>query len=48
MAYYSIMGKHFNYRNELIERIKNVTSEDILACAQKYFTDDYVLSVLKP
>ena len=48
MAYYSIMGKPFNYRDIVIEKIKKATSEDILNCAQKYFTDDYVLSVLKP
>ena len=48
MAYYSIMGKPFGYRKELVELIKEVTPEDIQACANKYFTDDYVLSVLKP
>ncbi len=48
MAYYSIMGKSFNYRDTVIEMIKNVTSEDLMACANKYFTDDYVLVVLKP
>ena len=48
MAYYSIMDKPFNYREELIRHIKNVTSEDILNCAQKYFTDEFVLAVLKP
>ena len=48
MAYYSVMGKPFNYRDNVIERIKKVTSEDILECANKYFTEDYVLAVLKP
>lgn len=48
MAYYSIMGKPFEYQNEVREKIKQVTSEDLLACANKYFTDDFVLSVLKP
>ena len=48
MAYYSIMGKPFNYRDTVIEQIKNVTSQDILDCANKYFTDDYILAVLKP
>ncbi|MBR6126206.1 insulinase family protein [bacterium] len=48
MAYYSIMGKPFNYRETIIEQVKKATSEDILSCAQKYFTDDFVLSVLKP
>ena len=48
MAYYSIMGKPFGYRKELVELINEVTPEDIQACANKYFTDDYVLSVIKP
>ena len=48
MAYYSIMGKPFGYRCELRELINEVTPDDIQACAKKYFTDDYVLSVLKP
>ena len=48
MAYYSIMGKPFEYQQCVIEKIRAVTSEDILACANKYFTDNYVLAVLKP
>ena len=48
MAYYSIMGKSFNYLETVIEEIKQVTSEDILSCANKFFTDDYVLAILKP
>ena len=48
MAYYSMMGKPFNYQAEIIEKVKAVTSEELQACANKYFTDDYVLSVLKP
>ena len=48
MAYYSIMGKPFNYQSEVIEKLKLITSEQLQACANKYFTDDFVLSVLKP
>ncbi len=48
MAYYSIMGKPFGYRKELVELIHEVTPDDIQACANKYFTNDFVLSVLKP
>ena len=48
MAYYSIIGKPFNYRDTIIENIKKITSEDILRCANKYFTNDFVLTVLKP
>ena len=48
MAYYSIMGKPFNYRDTIIKKIKNITSEEILTCANKYFNDDYVLAIIKP
>lgn len=48
MAYYAIMGKPFNYQENVIELIKQVTPKDILDCANKYFTEDYVLAVLKP
>lgn len=48
MAFYSILGKPFNYREALVQRIKSVTSEDIQKCANKYFNDNYVLAVVKP
>ena len=48
MAYYSISGKPFDYQKDVIEALKRVTPEELKACANKYFTDDYVLSVLKP
>ena len=48
MAYYAISGKSFDYQKNVIEALRNVTSEDLKDCANKYFTDDFVLSVLKP
>ena len=48
LAYYSVMGKPFNYKQEVIQKVKEVTSAQIQACAQKCFTDDYVLAVIKP
>lgn len=48
MAYYSIMGKPFNYRQTVINEVRKVTPDDIIECANKYFTDDYVLAVLRP
>lgn len=48
MAYYSISGKPFGYQKEVIEALKKVTSEELKECANKYFTDDFVLAVLKP
>ena len=48
MAYYAITGKPFDYQKVVIEKIKSVTSQELLDCAKKYFTDDYILTVLKP
>ncbi len=48
MAYYSVMDKPFLYRQEIIKKLHRVTPQQILDCANKYFTDEYVLSVIKP
>ena len=48
MAYYSIMGKPFEYQKTVVEMLHKVTPDDILNCANKYLTDDYVLSIIKP
>lgn len=48
-AKYDVLGLGFNYSENIKEQVKRVTPDDILRCAQKYFTDDkYVLSVIKP
>lgn len=48
LAHYGIMGFGFDFHSKAVERVKKVTVQDILACANKYFNDTYVLSVLKP
>lgn len=48
MAYYSVFGFPYDYQKELIEKIKKVTPEEIRDCANKYFTDKYVIAVIKP
>ena len=48
MAYYSIMGKPYNYREEIVKALHQVTPQKLRECANKYFTDDYVLSVIRP
>ena len=48
MAYYSIAGFPYSYQKDIIEKIKSVTSEDLIECANKYFTDDYVIAIIKP
>ena len=48
MAYYAISGKPYDYQKTVIENLKKVTSEDLKECANKYFTEDYILAVLRP
>ena len=48
MAYYSIMGKPYNYQQEVRKLLHSVTPEQVQTVAKKYFTEDYVLSVIKP
>ena len=33
---------------KLIEKLKKVTPEELKDCANKYFTEDFVLAVIKP
>lgn len=48
MAYYSIAGKPYDYQKDVIDALNKVTPKDLIECANKYFTEDYVLAVLKP
>lgn len=48
MSYYSIMGFSYDYYNKLIEKIKNITPEDMKNCANKIFNDNYVVAIIKP
>jgi predicted Zn-dependent peptidase len=48
LAYYDLMGLGFDYLDKIIDEIKSVTPADILECANKCFTDNFVVSVLKP
>jgi predicted Zn-dependent peptidase len=48
MANYAISGYPFDFQKTVIEKLKQVTPEQIKECANKYFTNDFVLSVLKP
>ncbi len=47
-AKYDVLGLGFDYDEKLKESIKSVTPEQIQNCAKKYFTDNYVLSIIKP
>ena len=47
-AYYAVNGFGFDYNERMREAIKKVTPQDIMACANKYFTEDSIVSVIKP
>ena len=48
IAHYGIMGFGFDFFENAVDKIKKVTPHDIKDCANKYFNDKYVLTVLKP
>ena len=48
LAYYGLMGLGFDFQSKIIERLKQVTSQQVQDCANKYFDDKFVVSVLKP
>ncbi len=48
MAHYAVCGKPFEYQSAVIDAIHRVTSEELKDCANRYFTDKFVLAVLKP
>jgi len=48
MAYYSISGRPYDYQKRVIEDLKKVTPEELKECANKYFNEDFILTVLKP
>lgn len=48
LAYYGVMGLGFGYQDEIIEKIKQVTPEQIKDCANKYFVDKSIISILRP
>lgn len=48
LAYYGIMGLGFDYQKKIIEKIKSVSSDQIMECANKYFNENSVVAVLHP
>ena len=48
LAHYGVMGFGYDFHKKAVEKIKKVTPQDIMDCANKYFNDTYVLTVLKP
>ena len=49
LSHYGILHLGFDYMDEIKKIVADVTTQDLLDCAQKYFNEDSsVLSVLKP
>ena len=48
LGHYGIMDFGFDFKDKIVEKIKSVTPQDIKDCANKYFNDKFVLTVLKP
>jgi len=48
MAYYGINNLPFGHYETMHEKIKSVTSKQVLECANKYFTDKSVIAILHP
>jgi predicted Zn-dependent peptidase len=48
LAHYGVMGLGFDFFEKAKARIKKVTPQDIQRCANKYFNEKSVLTVLKP
>lgn len=47
-AHYGVLGLGFDFNEKVRQRVKQVTSEQLKDCANKYFNDKFVISVLKP
>ena len=48
LAYYGIMGLDFDFQKTLIKQVKVVTPEQIKQCANEFFSEKSVISILKP
>ncbi len=47
-AHHGIMGLGFDFLDKIKLSVKEVTAQQILDCANKYFNENYVYAVLKP
>lgn len=48
MAHHAILGLGFDFKDKLIQMVKNVKSEEVQEIARKYLNDVSVISVLRP
>ncbi len=47
-AHYGVLGLGFDFNARMKEKIKTVTADQIKSCAEKYFNNVSVLSIIKP
>ena len=47
-AHYGVQRLGFDFNDKMKKRIRMVTSEQLKACASKYFTETSVISIVKP
>lgn len=47
-AHYGVLNLGFEFNAKARELIKQVTADDLKACAEKYFSEDFVLAILRP
>ena len=47
-AHHAILGLGFDFIEKVKQEIKNVTAEQLLSCAHRYFNNISVISVIKP
>ena len=47
LSWYSALGRNLNAFEEYKEMIKNVSQNDIIEIANKYFTKPYIYTVVK-
>ena len=48
MGLYELLGAEYDYEEKYQQKIMNVSAQDIKNAANKYFTDNYVLTALAP
>lgn len=48
LGWFEVSGRGYNFKDEYVQLINSVTESDIIEVANKYFTTNYVLSIVKP
>ncbi len=48
LGWFEVSGRGYDFKDEYIQLINSVTESDIIDAANKYFTNNYVKSIVKP